>query len=152
MVGIDRHGVESPVDLPPVTYNELALAPDGTRLALVGGQGGISDLWVADLARGAVARLTTDEFTRSPVWTPDGTRIVYGVLSPGAGETHGRTDWRSADGSRAPEALVPQERSSLPTSVTPDGSTLLYDPANLGAARGNVWMMPPTAERAPPAH
>ena len=51
LVWVDRQGSRDQDPAPPAPYNEVALSPDGTRVALVGGQGGVSDLWVADLQR-----------------------------------------------------------------------------------------------------
>jgi serine/threonine-protein kinase len=149
IVWVDRNGVESPVDIPQATYNELGLSPDGSRLALIGGQGGASDLWVADLRRGVLTRLTSGDFTRSPVWTADGTRIAYAVLSRGAGENRGRIDWRPADGSRVAETLVPEGGASFPSSFTPDGRMLIYDQTDSGTglSQGNVWTVPLVGER-----
>jgi Tol biopolymer transport system component len=127
VVWVDRKGVESPVDIPPGPYNELSLSPDGTRLALVGGPGGISDLWVADLGRGALTRLTSGVQVRSPTWSPDGTRIAYGAVMEGAGEGRMRIDWRPADGSRGAETLVKESPGAYPSSFTPDGKVLIFD-------------------------
>jgi len=127
VVWVDQQGRETPVEVPPAPYNELALSPDGSRLALVGGPGGISDLWVADLARGTVTRLTSGEIVHMPTWTPDGGRIAYAVVTPGVEEERTRIDWRPADGSRPAETLVQEGSPSYPSSFTPDGRTLVYD-------------------------
>src|SRR5262249_21733401 len=58
-------------------FVEGRLSPDGTRLAV-----GIlsaaldEDLWTQDLANGSRARLTFSG-ARSPVWSPDGTRVAF---------------------------------------------------------------------------
>jgi len=148
VVWVDGAGVESPVDVPSAPYNELALSPDGTRLALIGGPGATSDLWIADLVRGGLARLTNGEFVYLPTWTPDGRQVAYAVL-PGPGKTNGiRIDWRAADGSRAAETLVPAAEGlqRVPSAFTPDGGALLY------RERGNddsadLWMLPLEGDR-----
>jgi len=147
IVWVDRQGVETPVDVPQGTYNELNLSPDGSRLALTGGQGGISDLWVADLRRGGLTRLTSGEFTRSPVWTPDGTRIAYAVLARGAGENRGRIDWRPADGSREAETLVDEGPVVYPTDFSANGRTLIYDQGDGGAVDSHIAALPLDGER-----
>ena len=140
IVWVDRDGVESPVAIPPAPYGELSLSPDGRRVALVGGQSGISDLWIADLERGAVNRLTFGEVVRSPVWTPDGSRVAYSVVSPQAAREVGTNPandgipgsvvWRAADGGSAVEPLIPDVPGALPSDFTPDGSTVIYDGAS----------------------
>jgi Tol biopolymer transport system component len=65
---------------PPGRYQELALSPDGTRLAvkITGDQYGTPDIWVRDLNRGVASRLTLGALDPGwPVWSPDGTRIAY---------------------------------------------------------------------------
>ena len=73
------------------------LSPDGRRLALVVD----GDLWVFDLEGRPPIRLTFDDFnTATPVWTPDGSRIVY--------EADGGLAWVSADGGSEPEPVGPR--------------------------------------------
>jgi Tol biopolymer transport system component/DNA-binding winged helix-turn-helix (wHTH) protein len=98
------------------------LSPDGNRLALsVAG-----DLFVHDLQRGTVTRLTFDAaLNRRPVWTPDGRHIVYGSDVP-ASDGEFRIFWIRSDGSGQPEKLF-GERTPLPAlSISPDGRTLAF--------------------------
>jgi len=148
VVWVDGAGVESPVEVPSAPYNELALSPDGTRLALTGGPGATSDIWIADLVRGGLARLTQGEFVYQPTWTPDGRQIAYAVL-PGPGRTGGiRIDWRVADGSRAAETLVPATEGlqRVPTAFTPDGGALIYTEGG-DEDFANLWLLPLDGER-----
>ncbi len=51
---------------------------DGQRVAFSGLQGAVGDIFVADLATGAVTNLTKDAFADySPAFSPDGTTLVY---------------------------------------------------------------------------
>ena len=111
------------------------LSPDGTRVALVGGQGGVADLWVADLERGTLTRLTVGEFTASPVWTPDGTRIAYAVRSPGAG------------GAPRPRRLEAGRRQSRRRDCWSEGLAAL--PERLHVGRPHVWSTTRSTEREP---
>jgi Tol biopolymer transport system component len=55
-----------------------AWSPDGRRIAFSGLSGGMSDLFMVDLAGGSVRKLTDDPFTDlSPSWAPDGRRFVF---------------------------------------------------------------------------
>ena len=59
-------------------YQVPRLSPDGRRLAFHDIAGGEYDVWILDLERGTVERLTTDPGRDSePIWSPDGTRIAY---------------------------------------------------------------------------
>jgi Tol biopolymer transport system component len=145
----DRNGVGTLVGIPPAPYNELALSPDGRRVALVGGSGGVSDLWVADLARGGLTRLTFGEYVSSPVWTPDGSRLAYGTRLQGRKDNAWQIVWKPADGSRQAEVLVEGKRFHLPNSFSPDGRTLIYHALNSDATASDIWILPLDAPRTP---
>ncbi len=57
-----------------------AFSPDGNRIAFIwDGPGGDNfDIYVKDVGKGAMRRLTTDSaFDTSPVWSPDGKTIAF---------------------------------------------------------------------------
>src|SRR5262249_37661020 len=55
-----------------------ALAPDGQRVAVHRTVDGNADVWLTDLRSGVRSRFTTDNaFDGIPVWSPDGSRIVF---------------------------------------------------------------------------
>lgn len=107
LVWVDRQGAEQPVAAPPRAYNTgLRISPDGTRVAM-----DIVDLsttvdiqvWVHDLARGSTSRRTFEGFNGSPVWTPNGERLIYS--SGSFGTASARLISVAADGSGQPVAL-----------------------------------------------
>ena len=76
----DREGKPAGVVGSPVDYNHPALSPDGKRVAFdsVNSQTSNRDVWLLELARGTISRLTFDlDLDRYPVWSPDGNRIVF---------------------------------------------------------------------------
>ncbi len=139
-VWIGSDGTEAPTNIEAGVYSEIALSPDGKRVALVGGQGGVSDLWVADLQRGSVTRLTFGEFVSSPTWSPDNSHLAYGSRLQGQGS--GNT-WhiaiKPADGSRDAKVLVEGERTYAPSDFTPDGRLLLFDRLNDAGKQRDIW-------------
>jgi eukaryotic-like serine/threonine-protein kinase len=149
LVWMDRGGSESSLPLPAAPYNESELSPDGRRVALVGGEGGVSDLWVADLERGTVTRLTVGEFVTNPVWTPDGARILYGTRSRGATKYRWLIVWKPADGSRDAETLVESDRTLSTSDVTDDGRFLLYSEIKADATGEDLFRLPLAGERTP---
>ncbi|MBI4473306.1 MAG: protein kinase [Acidobacteria bacterium] len=54
------------------------LSPDGTRIAIERWDSNGSDIWVRDLNRGAMTRLTSDPADDQwPIWSPDGKSIAF---------------------------------------------------------------------------
>src|SRR4029077_1615119 len=80
LVWVDRKGVEQPLPAPPHRYAAPALSPDGERVAVQIDDGSPidpkHDIWLYDLARGTLTRLTSDGFSFGPTWTPDA-KLVY---------------------------------------------------------------------------
>ncbi len=58
------------------TITSMRFSPDGHTLALALNSGKGTDIWLRDLNRGTLTRLTFDGGV-SPVWSPDGLRILY---------------------------------------------------------------------------
>jgi Tol biopolymer transport system component len=53
-------------------------APDGGAIAFTGMSGGVMDLYIYDLRRGTLRRVTNDAFADlQPAWSPDGRRIAF---------------------------------------------------------------------------
>jgi serine/threonine-protein kinase len=123
VVWVSRNGEESSPIMPLGRYDEPALSPDGERLAVtIREPGETSDLWVLDLTRGTRTRLTSwggSDF--GAVWTPTGDRLIYVSERP-VYEMY----WLPADGRTLGEPLFVSEFDKRPTSVSPDGSTLLF--------------------------
>ncbi|HEV2198705.1 MAG TPA: protein kinase [Bryobacteraceae bacterium] len=132
---LDRKGTPQPSPAPQQDYGSVRLSPDGQRVAVEGGD----DVWVIELARGALTRLTTGRDYGSPTWTPDGRHVVFGYGAYGTGGLF----WAPSDGSSKPEPLL-VGRGGLPDSWAPDGKTLLYE-AHQGPAR--IWSLQPAVSR-----
>ena len=124
LVWVDRAGREESTAAPPRPYSTLSLSPDGTRAALAVQDGGRVDVWVSELARGTLTRVTNDEgFDGNPLWSPDGSRLVFRSDRNGKPEVF----WRSADGSGAAELLLTMDASVsdvYPYDWSADGATL----------------------------
>jgi serine/threonine-protein kinase len=64
----------------PAANGGIALSPDGTRLAIALRSSGSDDIWVKQLDRGPLTRLTFTGTNERPVWSADG-RTVYYIAS-----------------------------------------------------------------------
>jgi Tol biopolymer transport system component len=128
LVWVDREGHEQPLDAPTRAYAYAHISPDGTRVALdIRDQD--SDIWIWDLMRRTLTRLTFDPgLNREAVWTPDGRRLAFSAQREGSEDIY----WQSADGTGSPERLTKAGRV-MPSAFTPDGKRLLIHPT--GAPR-----------------
>ncbi len=97
-------------------YNPM-FSPDGKRLALVVETQGM-DIFVYEIARGAMTRLTSNGSSDRPVWTPDGSRIAH--------SSKGGLWWVRSDGAAEPELLAGSTIPMVPWSFSPDGRRLAY--------------------------
>jgi eukaryotic-like serine/threonine-protein kinase len=136
LVWVDRQGKVQPVGMPPRSYRSFSLSPDGTRLAIVIGDPN-NDVWVQDLERGALTRLTSGGNNVGPIWTPDGKRVVFAQITGGV-----RTPFRvPADGSGEPERLFNDDHRGGVTSFSTDGQLLTFNSRapNTGM---DIWVRP----------
>jgi Tol biopolymer transport system component len=103
-----------------------------------------ADLWVHDLDVGRLTRLTFDGFNVSPVWTPDGERLIH-FYSTGALTPDGELRSVPADNSGPALSLVPMRRgpprSVGPTSLSRDGRTLIGMRIRRGTNSGDLWAL-----------
>ncbi len=113
LVWVDRKGVEEPVGAAPGYYSDPRLSPDGQRAVLAAN----SDIWIYDIARRTLTRITVGGDNRSPIWTPDGRRITHSHNSA--------VSWSPADGSSREETLW-TGNFGVPSSWYPDGKRLLF--------------------------
>jgi serine/threonine-protein kinase len=122
LVWVDRKGKEEPISALPNSYLSPRISPDGTKVAMAISSGAKSDIWIWDILRETMTRLTFDEVSGSPLWFLDGKRIAFGLGSPPNFAVY----WKAADGTGVDEKLgsVP-DRSVMPWSWSNDGKTLV---------------------------
>jgi Tol biopolymer transport system component len=131
LVAMDRHGHVSPLAEPVKSYAGIVrLAPGGRQLALTVRSLGEVSLWTYDLDRGTLTPLAQGGEVNSPIWTPDGQRLVFSWLKDGRWSLA----WQRADGTTPPEVLGPG--FLIPSSWTPDGRQLVV--ATGGGSGGDL--------------
>ena len=89
----------------------IRLSPDGRRMAasIASSDTGRRDIWMGDLERGTLTRLTSEDWNFSPVWTPDGRRITFGSSRGGKNVIH----QVAADGAACRKSLFEGERPDV---------------------------------------
>jgi len=122
LVWVDRQGRETPIPAPPRAYSQPRLSPDGTRIA-VASQDQEIDIWVWDLGRTTLTRMTFDpDFDHYPVWTRDSLRVIFSSQRAGARNLF----WQAADGTGTVERLTDSPNQQNAVSVSPDGRRLIF--------------------------
>jgi serine/threonine protein kinase/Tol biopolymer transport system component len=129
---MSREGKFIPLRETPANYRNLAFSPDGKRLALDIGDGKKRDIWVYELERDTLTRLTfAGENNVQPVWTPDGQRIVYSSLEKGGSYN---LWWIRSDGAGDAQRLTESKQAQDAGSWRPDGKVLAFRQSNPGTA------------------
>jgi serine/threonine-protein kinase len=123
---VDRNGNVQTVNLEPAQYNDIRISPDASRAVLLVGSTSSGDVWVYDLARATSTRLTFTGINATPVWSADGKSVYYVQIEPGV-QTKSVVMRKPADGSRDAEQLVSVGATAYLKTLTPDGSSAIFD-------------------------
>ncbi len=105
----------------PRTYLHPRLSPDGRRV-VVESRGRTDDLWLYDLERSTLTRLTFEGDNLAPTWGPDGRRLAFSRHTLGAPNLHRMR----VDGSGGIERLTRSDRVQIPGSWSPNGRMLAF--------------------------
>jgi eukaryotic-like serine/threonine-protein kinase len=143
VVSVDRQGRASPLaGLPLDAYRDVRVSPDGARVAVATQ----ADVSTYDVVRATLSRLTTDPAPdHSPLWTPDGQRIIFTSTRAGYPELFSRP----ADGSGSDERLLARGKDLVDLVAmawSPDGGQLLFTevPASIRGAIGKIAIERPS--------
>ncbi len=137
LVSVTRTGVVSSLPLEAREYSDPRISPDGRQVA-VHEQADQNDVWVADLARGALTRLSfAPDEDETPAWSPDGRFIAWAAsrADPVRGVFR-----RAADGSGGEELLWRSDAHAHVTDWTPDGRALVLEVQNPKTG-SDLWLL-----------
>jgi DNA-binding winged helix-turn-helix (wHTH) protein/Tol biopolymer transport system component len=132
---LDDLGHTAPLLPVPGNYLSPTLSPDGSRLALTSA----GDIWVYELGRESMTRLTFGGGHGNPLGTADGRYILFRAAQA--------MWWTRADGTGQPRPLTQSNHQQTPWSFTPDGRRLAF--VDISApGKAAIWTLPVESDRA----
>jgi serine/threonine-protein kinase len=143
LLWINRKGQNRLLPIPANTFEEPRLSPNGRRLA-VSIRGVTNDVWVYEIRRGTLSRLTFEGDNFSPIWTPDGKRVTFSSNRAGPSNIF----WTPADGSGTAERLLESDFDEVPSSWSPDGRMLAFTEYHPDTG-ADIWVVAIRGDREP---
>jgi Tol biopolymer transport system component len=125
------------------SWQSPRVSNDGRRVVASRTVQGNTDVWLLDGDR--TSRFTFDAAVDLfPVWSPDGSRIVFRSYRSGGGELYVKL----THGTGTEERLVASDQSNAPSSWSADGRFLMYT-NNDPQSSGDLWVLPMVGDREP---
>jgi serine/threonine protein kinase/Tol biopolymer transport system component len=122
-------------------FGEPALSPDEQAAAveLVDPVTLDQDIWLVDLTRNVASRFTShpNDITLMPVWSPDGTRIVFASTRDSPPNLFAKP----SSGTGAAERLLKSTSNHQPTDWSRDGRHIVYAGLDV-ATQWDLWLLP----------
>ena len=142
-VAFDRDGRPLAALTTPADYSDVALSPDGTKLAVsvMDPARSTRDLWVYEAYGGRGQRLSTDagdEF--APVWSPDGSRLLFSAVSSGLVSLSVLNVSRVGDPVRLDADTLGLGKYASDWSR--DGRYVMYIGGGRAIAKSDLWVAP----------
>ncbi len=143
LVWVNRKGGETPIPAPPHAYAVARISPDGTRIAL-DARDQANDIWIWDITRqNADAAQSSCRAGHEPAVGARRKRVIW-TSTRGGGTPN--LFWQAANGTGTADRLTNHPRNQFPTSITPDGSTvLLFGSSPAPEAATDIFTVPISA-------
>jgi Tol biopolymer transport system component len=119
------------------TLHTPELSADGRQLAAFRSDRNNAGIWLMDLSRGDMSRLSFDPDSSFPVWSPDGKYIAFDSTRKGAVNLY----VKASNGSGAEELLLDTPNNKRVQDWSRDGRLLLYE-ENGAKTSWDLWALP----------
>ncbi len=135
IIWAERDQKSHPLEMPANVYGNPRFSPDGKSLLVrVGIGSGMGDVWLFDLERKTLRRVTFENRIGGATWLPDGSGIIYNATPDSNQLTLQPLD-------SAKQTVIFHTSAPLsPSGVTPDGKEVLF--SRFGAANSDVEIIP----------
>ena len=148
LIWFDRSGKQLGRVGESADYSNPSLSPDGKRLAVNvrDPKTNVRDIWLFDLARGAMSRFTyhpADDV--NPVWSKDGRRIYFTSDRKGARDIF----QKKVDATEEEELIFASPQFKFIEDLSPDGRLLIYNSPSGNNNSDDLWLLPLDGERNP---
>jgi eukaryotic-like serine/threonine-protein kinase len=150
----DRRGKPASQVVTPINVEYLSLSRDGQQIAVDNSGPSAnynSDIWVIGVSRAASLKLTFDSgFDGSPIWDPDGSRIVWAAIR--GGRVVSKLYQKRADGVGAEDLLLPGNASEVdvPQDWSSDGRYIIFVRYRFDEMLANdLWVLPLFGDKRP---
>ncbi len=125
----DRNGAMTPTSLGPAAWSAPRFSLDGRHLALAKYEDDNSDIYVWDIERDSLTRITLASGSdMAPLWSRDGEALYFASNRGGPWNIYRRSLNATDDG----QLVWASAESMTPAAITPDGAQLMY--ASMGAS------------------
>ncbi len=142
------------IDVPPAEYTAVTLSPNGSRVAatILPTKPGFWDVSIIDTESGVRSLLTFDDASdEAPIWSPDGSQVVFSSARGGLQFLPNALYRRTADGTGGDELLFSGGRTELvlPFDWSREGADLVFGRSESWGKDADVWVLPVSQGGAP---
>jgi serine/threonine-protein kinase len=136
LVWVERDGTVRPLSSPPLIYGDMALSPDGARLAIQTKLPESIGLYDLTLDRSPLTRLTHDKTDTqwTPSWSKDGRYVMF---FSGEGRVSMSRAW---PGSEQREEMWSSGQHAKSADISPDGKWCVFN--RVAPGKGwDIWLL-----------
>ena len=131
---VDRAGTATPIFDETASWAQPRLSPDGTKLLVRKAQTPNCDLWLRDLARGTMTRVTFEGDNHDPAWGPGPERVSFAVQNDRARGVASKA-W---DGTGPAEPVAIGDDARDAPSWSADGRVMAFVQETAGGS--DIWV------------